>query len=349
MASNRYNKTFASLRLGEKKMELTTKISIPKSNHTIDYHSRIISFGSCFAENMGEKLEYFKFQTSTNPFGILFHPLAIEKIITSALSEKQFTEKDIFFHNERWYCFDVHSDLSNEDKKKFIKQLNTTLLETKKALLDATHCIITLGTAWVYRFKKTNQVVANCHKVPQKEFEKHLLSIEKIETSLENSIAILRKINPNITFIFTISPVRHLKDGFVENQRSKAHLISALQQVLTQKNSPLLWGGDGGGDYFPSFEIMMDELRDYRFYAEDMLHPSSVAINYIWQHFVETQISEEVFPTMKEVESIQRDLNHIPFHKKSKAHLAFLSQLDEKIHQLQKKYKHIHFSETPKR
>jgi len=328
-------------------MELITKIHIPKSNQPIDYNSRIISFGSCFAENMGEKLEYFKFQTTTNPYGILFHPLAIEKLISSALSEKQFTEKDIFFHNERWHCFDVHSDLSNEDKKMFIKQLNTTLLETKKALLDATHCIITLGTAWVYRFKKTNQVAANCHKVPQKAFEKVLLSIEEIETSLENSIAILRKVNPNIIFIFTISPVRHLKDGFVENQVSKSHLISALQGVLNKKNSPLLWGGDGGGDYFPSFEIIMDELRDYRFYAEDMLHPSQVAINYIWRRFVETWISEEVLPTMKEVESIQRDLRHKPFHKKSKAHVAFLSKLEEKIYQLQKKYKHIHFSETP--
>jgi len=334
--------------LARKKMELITKIHIPNSNQPIDYNSRIISFGSCFAENMGEKLEYFKFQTTTNPFGILFHPLAIEKIITSALSEKQFTEKDIFFHNERWHCFDVHSDASHEDKEQFLKQLNAALLATKKVLLVATHCIITLGTAWVYRFKKTNQVVANCHKVPQNEFEKELLSIDEMETSLENCIALLRKVNPNITFIFTISPVRHLKDGFVENQRSKAHLISALQSVLAKRNTSLLWGGVGGGDYFPSFEIMMDELRDYRFYVQDMVHPSQVAIDYIWQRFVETWISKEVFPIMKEVENIQRDLNHRPFHLKSKAHVAFLSQLEGKIHQLQKKYKHIHFNKTPK-
>ncbi|PKP26843.1 MAG: GSCFA domain-containing protein [Bacteroidetes bacterium HGW-Bacteroidetes-2] len=323
-------------------MELTTKIPIPKSNHPIDYNSRIISFGSCFTENMGEKLDYFKFQTTTNPFGILFHPLAIEKLISFALSEKQFTEEDIFFHMERWHCFDVHSELSHVNKEEFLKQLNSALLETKKALLEATHCIITLGTAWAYRHKVISEIVANCHKVPQKEFEKGLLSIEEMETSLENSIAILRKVNPNITFIFTISPVRHLKDGFVENQRSKANLIAALHGFILK--SPTL---EGWGAYFPSYEILMDELRDYRFYAEDMLHPSAVAINYIWQRFVETWVSKEVFSTMKEVENIQKDLRHRPFHKKSKAHLAFLFQLDEKIHHLQKKYKHIHFSETP--
>jgi len=325
-------------------MKFTTKINILKSNHPIDYHSKIMAFGSCFAENMGEKFQYYKFQSTTNPFGILFHPLAIEKVISSALSEKAFTEKDIFFLNERWHCFDVHSDASHGDKEQFLKQLNTILSETKKALLEATHCIITLGTAWVYTHKKSNEVVANCHKVSQTEFEKHLLSVKQIEESLQKIVKEVKESNPNITFIFTVSPVRHLKDGFVENQRSKAHLISALHQYLYVFNSPLLRGGSGGGDYyFPSYELLMDELRDYRFYAEDMLHPNQVAINYIWERFTETNITEEAVKTMQEVASIQRDLAHKPFNEKSNAHQEFLAQIKKKVAFLQSKYNHMVF------
>lgn len=319
-------------------MELTTKIPISRSNHPIDYHSNIVSFGSCFAENIGEKFRYFKFQSTTNQFGILFHPLAIEKVISSALSEKQFTENDIFFLNERWHCFDVHSDLSHENKEEFLKKLNTALLETQKALLNATHCIITLGTAWVYRNKSTNSVVANCHKVPQTQFEKQLLSVNEMEASLQRIVENIRETNPNITFIFTISPVRHLKDGFVENQRSKAHLIAALHTFILK--SPL---SGGWGAYFPSYEILMDELRDYRFYAEDMLHPNKIAIDYIWERFVETNMSEKAFKTMEEIASIQRDLAHKPFNEKSNAHQEFLMRMQKKIGIVQSKYSHIQF------
>lgn len=325
-------------------MELITKIPVPKSNHPIDYHSRIVSFGSCFVENMGGKFEYYKFQNITNPFGILFHPLAIEKLISFALSEKKFTAKDVFFHNERWHCFDVHSDLSHHDKEGLLHSLNETLTVTRNYLKEATHCIITLGTAWVYKYKKTGELVANCHKVPQKEFEKVLLSVEEIEKSLENITGMIKKLNPEVFFIFTISPVRHLKDGFTENQRSKAHLITALHQYLSSFNSPLLWAGAGGVDYFPSYEIMMDELRDYRFYAEDMIHPNQTAIGYIWNRFSENCISPDAITVMKEVDAIQKGLVHKPFHAKSDAHRQFLKTLQEKAASLKTRFSHIDFS-----
>ena len=316
-------------------MQFRTKIPILKSNIPIDYNAKIVSLGSCFAVNIAEKFDYFKFENSCNPFGILFHPLAIEKLIDFAVSGKQFTDKDVFFHNERWHCFDAHSDLSNSSKEDLIANLNAITTSLKLQLQAASHIIITYGTSWVYRNIATNEIVANCHKVPQKEFSKEILSVETIKESMQNTLDLIQKINPNVNFIFTVSPVRHLKDGFVENQLSKAHLISAIYQTTNNKQQTT--------NYFPSYEIMMDELRDYRFYAEDMIHPNSVAIDYIWQRFSETSISEESHSIMKEVETIQKGLAHRPFNLNSESHQQFLSKLNDKMVKLQKQLPQIQF------
>lgn len=324
-------------------MELSTKIPIPKSNHPIDYHSRIISFGSCFADEVGKKFDHFKLNHLTNPFGILFHPLAIEKVIDFALSEKQFTQDDIFLLDERWHCFDTHSAMSHPDKKVMLTTLNDTLKATRQNILEASHFIITLGTAWVYKHTETSEIVANCHKVPQKAFEKKLISIEEIAKSIENIVSRVKAANTKINFIFTVSPVRHLKDGFTENQLSKAHLISALHQVLENKNFPLLWRGAGGENYFPSYEILMDELRDYRYYAEDMIHPNQLAIDIIWERFSEAYFTKETFEIMKEVDLIQKGLAHKPFNPNSERHLQFVKSLNEKIAMIKKRISHIQF------
>jgi hypothetical protein len=220
------------------------------------------------------------------PIGIIFNPVSIEKLIHRAINKIEFVENDIFFHNERWHCYEVHSDCSNTNKDEFLENLNSSLKTSIAQLFQASHIIITYGTSWVYRNKETNEIVANCHKIPQKEFSKEILSIETIEKSIQNTINLIRKINPSVNFIFTVSPVRHLKDGFVENQLSKAHLITAIYQILEPEICNLK-----SAIYFPSYEIMMDELRDYRFYAEDMIHPNQVAIDYIWERFAETSIS----------------------------------------------------------
>ena len=298
-----------------------------------------MAFGSCFAENMGAKFQYYKFQSTTNPFGILFHPLAIEKVIDFALSEKNFTPKDVFFHNERWHCFDAHSQLSDPSQEGLLQNLNDALQISKQNLIKASHCIITLGTAWVYKHNESNQIVANCHKVPQKEFEKQLLSIAQIEESLEKIINKVKKFNPKIYFIFTISPVRHLKDGFVENQLSKAHLVSALHSFLNKKSLQRR----GWGEYFSGYEIMMDELRDYRFYADDLMHPSKVAIDIIWQRFSETYFTEKTFTTIKEIEVIQKAIAHKPFNPNSERHIQFLEKLEKQKQILQMQFTHIEF------
>ncbi|MBF4473448.1 GSCFA domain-containing protein [Flavobacterium sp. HJJ] len=316
-------------------MNFTTPIPIPKNQNPIDYNSKIVSLGSCFAENMGNKFDYFKFQSNTNPFGIIFNPVSIEKIIDRVVNEVLFTEEDVFFHNERWHCFEVHSDLSHSDKTELVANLNQILAETKKQLQQASHVIITYGTSWVYRNIEKNDIVANCHKVPQKQFTKELLSAEIIEKSIQNTFGLIEKRNPNCGFIFTISPVRHLKDGFVENHVSKANLITAIYKIINNKQQTI--------NYFPSYEIMMDELRDYRFYAADMLHPSQTAIDYIWERFSESCIAENSFETMKEVSEIQKGLNHRSFNPESEQHLKFLSKLNQKIDVLAEKFPHIKF------
>ncbi|SEG02067.1 GSCFA family protein [Flavobacterium urumqiense] len=293
--------------------------------------------GSCFAVNMAEKLDYFKFQNSCNPFGILFHPLAIEKLIDFAVSKKQFTENDIFFHDERWHCFDVHSDSSNSSKEELLESLNAIIKSTNQQITESTHFIITYGTSWVYRNIESDSIVANCHKVPQKLFEKELLSVEEIKKSITNTVKLLHAVNPDCNIIFTVSPVRHIKDGFVENQWSKSNLISAIHSVLDTEDCKM------NTEYFPSYEIMMDELRDYRFYAEDMLHPNQVAINYIWKRFKETTISETAFTTMDEVSTIQKSLSHKPFNPNSESHLKFESKVREKITKLESEYSFMKF------
>jgi len=261
---------------------LSTPISISKSNFPIDYQSKMILMGSCFAENIGNKFQYFKFNTLVNPFGIIFNSVSIEKMIERVVLQKTFSKEDIFYHNERWHSYEVHSDCSTDDPEALLNNLNQLLSETKKQLQEATHFIITYGTSWVYRNIETNAIVANCHKVPQKQFTKELLSIDRIQKSIQNTISLIATLNPKCNFIFTVSPVRHLKDGFVENQVSKAHLIAAIYATTNPKQQTL--------NYFPSYEIMMDELRDYRFYADDMIHPSPMAIDYIWERFTATQI-----------------------------------------------------------
>lgn len=316
-------------------MHFRTQIPISKSDNQIDYNSRVVSLGSCFAVNIANKFDYYKFQNIVNPFGILFHPLAINKMVQKAVNQEKFTEAAIFFHNERWHSFDVHSDLSNTDKDAFLDNLNKQATLLHDSLLACSHLIITYGTSWVYREKENFETVANCHKVPQNHFDKEILSVDSIENAISQTIDAVKKINPNCHFIFTVSPVRHIKDGFVENQRSKAHLITAIQNQLGL--------GLPNTSYFPSYEIMMDELRDYRFYAEDMLHPNQTAIDYIWQRFKETSISETAIPTLLEIENIQKGLTHRPFNPESESHQQFLSKLQTKISRLQNQFPHLHF------
>ncbi|NDV16848.1 GSCFA domain-containing protein [Muricauda sp. TY007] len=315
-------------------MELQTKIPLTPNDNPIDYQSKLVLLGSCFVENIGAKLDYFQFQKLQNPFGILFHPLAIENLVQRAIAGKNYQQEEIFEQDGIWRCFDAHSDLRSTSSEELLHLLNQRLRETKTSLETSSHIIITLGTAWVYEHNSSSKTVANCHKVPQKQFTKKLLSVTEIESSLNNLVRMIQKVNPKAQIIFTISPVRHLKDGFVENQQSKAHLFAALHQIIKGHSV----------SYFPSYEIMMDELRDYRFYDKDMVHPNELAVDYIWQKFKSVWIAKNTYLIMDKVDAVQKGLMHRPFNPDSEAHQKFKTSLRTKITYLQERYSFMKFS-----
>ncbi|MDA9247330.1 GSCFA domain-containing protein [Flavobacteriaceae bacterium] len=308
-------------------MKLTTPIKLSKQNPPINYSSKVLLLGSCFAQNMGAKLDYYKFQQCTNPFGILFHPVAIEKLITRAVNQIWFTSKDVFLQNEQWHCFLAHSKLSNTSEEDLISALNSALEKLRFSLLEASHVVFTFGTAWVYRHLENDTIVANCHKVPQKEFVKQLLSPDDVSDVLLGIETKLRTINPTCSIINTVSPVRHIKDGLIENSRSKAHLIAGVQEIVSPEKL---------NHYFPSYEIMIDELRDYRYYKEDLIHPNQTAIAIIWNAFTGSWICPETAALQKKIATIQSGLLHTPFNGHSKAHIHFKKDLEVQISQVQK-------------
>ena len=308
-------------------MKLTTPIKLSRQNPPINYSSKVLLLGSCFAQNMGAKLEYYKFQQCTNPFGILFHPVAIEKLITKAVNHTWFTSKDVFLQNEQWHCFLAHSKLSNTSEEDLISALNSALEKLRFSLLEASHVVFTFGTAWVYRHLEKDTIVANCHKVPQKEFVKQLLSPDDVSDVLLGIETKLRTINPTCSIINTVSPVRHIKDGLLANSRSKAHLIAGVQEIVSPEKLNY---------YFPSYEIMMDELRDYRYYKEDLIHPNQTAIAIIWNAFTGSWICPETAALQKKIATIQSGMLHTPFNENSKAHIHFKKELEVQISQVQK-------------
>ncbi|MGB5370527.1 MAG: GSCFA domain-containing protein [Flavobacteriaceae bacterium] len=318
-------------------MKLQTQVPLSAVSNQIDYESRLLLLGSCFADNIEEKLVGHKFKTFGNPFGILFHPASIQRLISRSVNRQMYGEEELFYLNGRWHCFDVHSDLSHTRKEDLLQSLNQALLDTRQELAQCTHIMITLGTAWGYRHLSSDSLVGNCHKVPQREFKKELFSISEMETCLENMVGNVREVNTEAQLVFTVSPVRHLKDGFVENQRSKSHLIASLGQWLATKTATEKL------HYFPAYELVMDELRDYRFYEADMVHPNAVAIAYIWEKFKGVWISEDAHATMEQVQEIQNALQHRPFHPESEQHQRFMGALQEKINKLRIGYPHMKF------
>jgi len=315
-------------------VKLQTQILLEKQTPTINYHSKLVLLGSCFAENMAEKFSYYKFQNEVNPFGVLFHPVAILDLLTRAYQNTVYTEKDVFFSNGCWQSFQAHSKLNSISQSEILERLNTALKLTQNHLKNASHVILTFGTAWIYEHIASKTTVANCHKQSQNEFKKSILSVDQLQITFESISSILKSFNPEVSLIFSISPVRHLKDGFVENNQSKAHLIAALHSVINSTENTY---------YFPSYELLMDELRDYRFYKEDMVHPNSIAINYIWEKFQSIWIDEKVNAIMHEVNQLQKGFAHKPFNPLSTEHTLFLSSLTKKAKALESQFPFMKF------
>jgi len=316
-------------------VQLQTQIPISPAANLIDYESQVLLLGSCFTENIGNKLTYFQFRNWQNPFGVIFNPVSIQKLLQKASEQALFTKADIFQQDEIWYSFLAHGSCSSLDDEGLVILLNEKLSLLKKAVSESSHIVITLGTAWVYNHLATNEIVANCHKVPQQHFNKSILSVAEIEQALYQIISITDHLNPNAQVIFTISPVRHIKDGMIGNSQSKAHLITAVQRVVANTST----------SYFPAFEILIDELRDYRYYASDLLHPNEIAIEYLWNRFKKAWISETTESLQQQIQIIQTGLNHRPFQPSSKKHQAFLSNLKLQIETVTKELPWADFNE----
>lgn len=308
----------------------------PKTfSNPIKHSDQLLLVGSCFTEQIGNKLAQHKFSTLDNPNGILFNPASITKALASYISNKQYTESDLFYQNECFNSWEHHSRFSHPDKEACLQGINDSQQRAHEFLKKADWLILTLGSAFVYALND-HSVVANCHKVPTDKFNKRLLSVAETVAMLLQMQEALAKFNPGLKIMYTISPVRHLRDGFIENNRSKSTLIQAVHLAIAEYEQTY---------YFPAYELIIDDLRDYRFFAEDMVHPNYAATNYVWEKFVGACIEEQSQQLMKEISVIMSARNHKPFHPTSAQHKKFMQTNLDKLNQLVGLYPYINFEE----
>ena len=298
-----------------------------RPNFPIQHDQPWMCIGSCFAESMAQRLKAAKFNCDINPYGILYHPVHITNCLDMICQDYQFTSKDLVLSNDRWYSLYHHSKHSNDDREQLLIALQNSSIKSKAQIAKSDLYIFTFGTAYYYEHIATKVNVANCHKIPAIQFTKKMSTVDEIVDHFEDTLRNLLKINPNAKFIFTVSPIRHIKDGLIENTRSKATLHLAIDTLTKSFNQ---------AHYFPSYEIMMDDLRDYRFYKEDMIHPSAVAVKYIWDHFIKNLFSEETHQLIEKIGHIQQAMRHKPFHPNSEAHQQFVKANLDKIATLKK-------------
>ena len=303
----------------------------------INHRQKMMLVGSCFTEQIGNKLSQHKFNVLENPNGILFNPVSIAKAVETYVTGKIYTESELFYHSELWGSWQHHTKFSSIIKDQALAQINASQQRANRFIRDAEWILLTLGSAFVYEDRmivnKGNfeNVVANCHKVPADKFNRRLLDVLEVKTVLIEMIAEVRKVNPAVKFIFTISPVRHLREGFIENNRSKATLIQAVHSLTN----------DTDIFYFPAYELIIDDLRDYRFYAEDMVHPNYAATNYVWEKFIGACIDDQSQQLMKEIAVIVAAKNHKAFNPLSEQHKKFLLNNLEKVKLLKQNYPYI--------
>jgi len=318
-------------------MRFFTEIQISEFPDQMDYSKSMMLFGSCFSENIGQKLLDLKFNVDMNPFGILYNPESIANSLRILLKKRIFTENDLFQDRGLWTSFYHHSRFSNVDLEVALEKINSRISSSHEFLKKADFLVITFGTAWVYELRKNGQIVSNCHKIPAAEFNRFRPEISHINNVYSELLKQIRVFNPKLKVIFTVSPIRHWKDGAVENQLSKATLLLAIDQLIK---------GFGNQDcsYFPSYELMMDELRDYRFYADDMLHISPVAIDYIFERFSKVLITKDSADIAKKVMKVLKAFRHRPVNPNTADFKEFVVQNLLQINQLTKQFPKLDFS-----
>ena len=314
-------------------MEFFTQIKIKPFDKRISHSQQILSIGSCFAENIAQRLRSAKFHVTSSPTGILFNPESIADCIDALSQKRVIADEQLQQANGVWFNFDFHSSFSSTDRDTAVSTMQSAINQSSEALKNSEVVIITFGSAWVYRHKATDKVVANCHKQPQNIFQRELLSTHQI---VERWSKLLESTLRGKQVIFTVSPIRHLSDGLEQNSLSKSILRVAIAELVERFDN---------ASYFPSFEIMNDVLRDYRFYTEDMLHPSSVAVEYIWQRFGEVAFSQPTLELIESIAKISQAAAHRPFNPTSAAYHDFCRKQLAEIEKINVCQPTIDFSE----
>ncbi len=304
----------------------------------IDYPHRLFLIGSCFTENIGEKLKKAKFPVLENPHGILFNPVSVAEAIDDYLQNRRFSESELFHYNEGWHSWKHHSRFSDPEASLALEKINRSVEAAHDYLGKADHLMITLGSAWTYQLTEkaahgqAGTVVANNHKAPADWFSRRLLSPQEVVEMLARPLRLVQQMNPEIQLIFTISPVRHLREGVVENNRSKAVLIQAVHELVSCLPNAY---------YFPAYELVIDDLRDYRYYAEDLVHPNYFATQYVWEKFTDACFTQEAKLLMEQLHSIHLAFRHRAFNESSEQHRSFLKTNFEKTKQLIERYPYL--------
>ena len=312
-------------------MRLYTTVDIVPSHKKIAYPDKVLLLGSCFADNIGAKFGEYYFQATVNPMGTLYNPASIAAVLHGV--RQSTSSEHLIHHNGLWHSFAHHGSFSRVDKEAMLQACEQSRALMREALHDANTVIVTFGTAWVYEYE--GKVVANCHKLPANRFVRRCLTVSEIVEMWQPILAAM----PDKHWIFTVSPIRHLKDGLHENQLSKAILLQAVDHLMAQQASRTSsTSSTSSTSYFPSYEIMLDELRDYRFYAEDMVHPSAVAVEYIWQRFVDTYMLADTQSEMRLLHQLWLDRHHRFLHPDSPEAEKFAQHIKTRLQDLQPRY-----------
>ena len=314
-----------------------TEVMPERAPFRIDHSTPTLLIGSCFAQHMGQLMANGKMPTLTNPFGTMYNPMSVAQCIDHLLNTTPINSDALFEHQGVWRHFDFHSELAHPCPEQCLKSINTAIANGAEFLRCAQRLVITFGTARFYRRASNGQPVANCHKLPAAHFTHELMPVEQIVAQWNSIIIRLLDINPNLKIVFTVSPIRHWKDGAVQNQRSKATLMLAVGQLVERHPNATY--------YFPAYELLMDDLRDYRFYADDMLHPAPTAVEYIWEKFRHSTMDEPTLRLLAQVERIVRAAQHRPFNPHTAEHQHFVRQTLDNIAQLCEQHPELRFDE----
>jgi len=310
-------------------INLLTSVSIKKSVFNISHKSPIFLIGSCFTENIGGKLTDNKFNCITNPTGIIFNPISVVTALKSVFDRKEYLSENLNVHNEKWFSFQHHGSFSSFNKTECLTRINKSFENAHQHIKKCSTIFITLGSAWVYEYGGIG-VVANCHKLPNKQFTKRLLSVKEIIKAFNTIKEDLKGFN----VVFTVSPVRHVKDGLHENNLSKATLLLAINNLVEQHSNY---------HYFPAYELVIDELRDYRFYEDDLVHPTNLAVNHVWEKFMDCYFDADTQTLIELIQKIKLAANHKPFNFESKAHQLFIVKQISLMDDLSKKHSFLDF------